>query len=1037
MKKSLRLSILLCMLSLALASCVHDDLDEEYGSFGEGESEVTMCVTFHSLSNGTLGSTRSERGDLIGSIDDVFIVWYTAEGALAGHAYYPNDQLVISDVTRPDSPTEQQTQRAELQCNIPFGRYRIYAVANMGDLSADSRYAALLGEETDFRSIALDWEDGAIGDNDQMSGYFTYNESGGTRGQAPLLTINTANPSLHAWIRRLASKVTVSFDSSELLDNIYIYIKSARIHNIPKSCTLVDPNDESRINDPEEDVWADGDEIEYGEGSDFNLWPRLTKGSNPLGGDAESKRLLHANDARSLFFFENMQGTGKLKWQDTDGDGNINFPNGNDPSDAGYRDQKPCGTYIEVEGFYISNRADNPGRGKIFYRFMLGKDTETDYNAERNFHYKLTLRFRGHANDVDWHIDYNEDPGIHAPNPYFISYLYDHSMMLPLKIKGKPVGKLTAEIIENNWKPYQAGSEFSYYTGEVYTMSGNPTATSSANAQLNSPKIKDGPWNGFLSLITTTNNWIGRDKNFWTGYNYFYWKQKDFGTMPGFDLESYGNGLLLPEEQGISPRGYREFDISESKTVYDPDGDYTVTVDSDSERVLVQIPFYTRALQLSDKTGFSGNNPYFSYRREAKVRFSVQLEGHAQPTVDTVTIFQVRRIINPKGIYRRHDNDAAFNVVLSHRLSEAASDAFVAFESEGPWDATVEVGQDWIKLNGKLNNRVTGNTGDEVRFTYQPDGTIGADQCRFGIILVRYHNYACYHRIFVRQGYAPYPIAGTAKWHCFNLCYQNTEAASPCEEGSLFRFGNIAQPIDAVNNQFDNFADHATSPFKLAPVSEGKTGTWIRTNGQTQITNKAPSSEGFGDQTQTIGGKSGCHVARYADFHALQTQCQYAFGILYDDASTETSLTIPEVYNYAYYNKSNENKGMRGCFVYNPKGSINEGGPGANLFFPVGVAGYGRRKNCAQEGGKRGVLRYANRGGQYTSDDIHYRPMFYNIYTNFGAIYWLEKSENNVTAWDINVSTYDFNQFSNNAFLVSDWNVGDVSDACFVRLVED
>ena len=137
---------------------------------------------------------------------------------------------------------------------------------------------------------------------------------------------------------------------------------------------------------------------------------------------------------------------------------------------------------------------------------------------------------------------------------------------------------------------------------------------------------------------------------------------------------------------------------------------------------------------------------------------------------------------------------------------------------------------------------------------------------------------------------------------------------------------------------------------------------------------------------------------------------------------------------------------MRGCFVFNPKGSLNSGGEGANLFFPVGVAGYGRRKNRAQEGGKLGVLRYATRGGLYTSSDVHYRPMFYTISTNFGAIYWLNRKEMNdknepVTAWDINVSTYDFNQFGNNAFLISDWNSGketdeNISDACFVRLVE-
>lgn len=51
-------------------------------------------------------------------------------------------------------------------------------------------------------------------------------------------------------IRRLASKVTISFDTTNLYENIYIHIKSAQIHNIPRTCTLLDPNDETRIAAP-------------------------------------------------------------------------------------------------------------------------------------------------------------------------------------------------------------------------------------------------------------------------------------------------------------------------------------------------------------------------------------------------------------------------------------------------------------------------------------------------------------------------------------------------------------------------------------------------------------------------------------------------------------------------------------------------------------------------------------------------------------------------------------------------------------------
>ena len=1005
---------MLAVVSLGPTACVDPEIDSEHGYIGPGESSVSLGVTFRALSNGSLGATRSQKGDLIGTIGDVFVAWYTEDGALAGSDYLPRDRMDVTDVERPGSATELRTQHAEFQCRIPYGRYRIYAVANMGDLSADATLAARIGREEDLRSIVQEWVDDPVGDNCQMAGYFTPNDSGGTRGEAPLLTVDAPRQRLHAWIRRLVSKVTVSFDTTGLYENVYIYIKSARIRNIPRSCTLLDANDGKRIADPAKDVIFAGDTIAYGSGDDFNAWPRLTKANNPLGG-GDTKAQLHRNDARSLFFFENMQGEGKLKWQDTTGmNSSITFPGGNDPGDEGYRDGKPCGTYIEVEGYYISNTVANPGKGKIIYRFMLGKDTERDYNAERNFHYKLTLRFRGHANDVDWHIEYDEDEGIYAPNPYYISYLYDHEMMLPLKIKGTPVGKLKAEIVENNWRPHEAGSEFEYYRGEVYTVSGNPGAGSYATSDPDRPQIKDGPWNGFLSLVKTHINWIGRSKPYWSGYNYFYWKQRpeDFGKgLGGMDLTSHGTTLLNSlSEGGFSPRGYREYDLSQSGTVPDAvDGDYIVTRNDAEGQTVVQLPFYTRAMQMTDATGFTGNNIYFAYRRSAKVRLEVQLAGHAQPTVDTITIYQVRRVVNPKGIYRRHDNDAAFQVALTHRLNEAAT-RYTVFESEGPWKAEVEVGKEWIKLNGVLGGTVEGSTGSEIRFTYQPAGTIGEDQSRCGIILIRYHNLACYHRIFVRQGYAPMQVAGSAKWHTFNLYYKDHETAAPCEEGSLFRFGNIDQPIDAVNNQFDRFADHATTPFRLAPTSSGLTGTWNAVAGQTRITSKSRTSDGFSDMPQTIGGRQ-CRVAERSDFKELQNGCQFAFGVLYDDASAETALEMSDAHGYAHYNASNENKGMRGCFVFNPAGSLNSGGEGANIFFPVGVSGYGRRKHCSQENGKYGVLRYAARGALYTDPEIPYRPIFYTVYTNFGGIYWCNRESDNTSSWDINVSTFDFNDF--------------------------
>ena len=120
------------------------------------------------------------------------------------------------------------------------------------------------------------------------------------------------------------------------------------------------------------------------------------------------------------------------------------------------KDGVPCGTYIEVDAYYVSINSEKVGSGPIKYRFMLGKNVTTDYNAERNYHYKLTLVLKNFANDVDWHIEYEEEvPGIEVPQPYYISYLYNRTMDFPLKINtaGAELISLNARIIFNNWAP--------------------------------------------------------------------------------------------------------------------------------------------------------------------------------------------------------------------------------------------------------------------------------------------------------------------------------------------------------------------------------------------------------------------------------------------------------------------------------------------------------------------------------------------------------------------------------------------------------
>ena len=75
----------------------------------------------------------------------------------------------------------------------------------------------------------------------------------------------------------------------------------------------------------------------------------------------------------------------------------------------------------------------------------------------------------------------------------------------------------------------------------------------------------------------------------------------------------------------------------------------------------VYIPMYTRAKQMISTTGYTGNNPYVAYQRKAVVEITTKLQDVAQPFINEVPIYQVRRVVNPKGIYRSANNNTSFS----------------------------------------------------------------------------------------------------------------------------------------------------------------------------------------------------------------------------------------------------------------------------------------------------------------------------------------------------------------------------------------
>ncbi len=405
MKRKITIYTLLCLLFVGTFSC-RDDLYIDDERIGEGECVISGTMKFKPFTPTLNGNSRSA-GDAIKAIESLCVLLYD-EGENLVNKYLINDYTISDpDPERTgENVAESSTPRATFQLTIPYGKYYIYAVANMGDLSD---YRDSIQTVKGLKNIPLQWDEKNVSANNQMFGhFFSEAETASDDNKAPLVTINKNGLKLQAWVRRAASKVTVAYDGTNLKDGVSIYIMAVSIKDIPRSCLLGTKNTPDHV----DSLIRDGEIIKYFEG---DVQPGLDNFITDYKAVVSKKEPIYGSDhsetAEALFFYENMQGAGEDmpdKRQDANNDGKLDHPGL--PGDDTYRlkDDVLCGTYIEVDAIYRSENTERPGVGIIKYRFMLGKNITTDYNAERNHHYKLTLKFNNFANDYDWHIEYKE-----------------------------------------------------------------------------------------------------------------------------------------------------------------------------------------------------------------------------------------------------------------------------------------------------------------------------------------------------------------------------------------------------------------------------------------------------------------------------------------------------------------------------------------------------------------------------------------------------------------------------------------------------
>lgn len=1005
----------------------------------------SLAILFYDL-DGNLANSLIQWGKNKGEGDSDILDWnLNPEGNHDRPAKQPSD--TPANATQAKDTTALATFRLQ---NIPNGKYKIYAVANIKDLTTNEDTKEKIKTEKGLKSITLTWNPDDIAANDQMFGYFSpqlNNENAYSKPgdfDAPEITVSDNTPKLYAWVRRAASKVTIAYDGSDLNDNVWVYIHKVTIRDIPSTCLLGEINTPDNANQ----LIQEGGSLFYNNDGVTSTDPSLTDHTKWLtitNDDTEPVGSDHSNGAQALFFYENMQG---------DYEGQEEYDKRQsaspalgvlvNPGDPDYKDEKDYGTWIEVEAFYRSDNPANITSGKIIYRFMLGKNVTYNYNAERNHHFKLTLKFNGWANQADWHIEYTEDdPDIQSPDLFYMPYLYNQKAMLPIKLNGNPT-RLHVEIIENGWAPVSTKAPYDVPTQAEFTWN---LPAYNMFGPTTYPQL------GFLALAVPNDegepakNIIDKDYRDHTAVD---------------DLKVYY------EEKHITD-GYewsqcdRWYDVSPG-THQAGNNEYTVTKADQGEAYSVQIPLWTRNKTMIENSGYTGNNPYEAFDRKAVIRITAEFEDHDAMS-ETVTIIQSRRIVNPKGIWRSYsDNDPFFVHMMT--LESADASKYTPYPNSGTWTATIESGDMTFcyltpEDSEKEQKVIQGKTDSEVKFYVRFHDKVTSGNSKGCVVSVRYNGGSCVHKILVRQGYdeAVEIVENGAKWSSFNLysCEAGHNGASsptivpaevscnPLGIGSLFKRRNYSDAILVSNN--DTYGPMVALDGKSLKVkSQGgaeRNLTWANIQGYPATT---CSDDRLGtirianivstDATRwarfsavppgSVTAKT-YRVPTYDDYNALDG-AEYAIGVVYADGASGTRDTFDA---YEYEDGANTQKrspfGMRGYIVYN-KTSGNQ------IFFPLGKYGMARRtQSYLKDMNDRGYLRYAGVYDPLTGDGNLWRPIPYDMPTCPGAVYWIDKPmvgsdyhhDGACGGWDMNYFNLDFSSYS----------YTNLNDACPVKLI--
>lgn len=1075
----------------ASVSC-EDDFGREQNSIPDGATTMSFEITYPQFEATQVG--RAD-GSALNVINSVWIVAYTTDGKFYGKY----------EISKFD---EKTGERARFKFTIENGLYRLYAVVNYNLAAVNDTDIDTIDK---LKNLQLEWVAGSdetdmtnVAKNAEMFGYFINgtpdNKYPESEGENTIVTVRPGSTQLYAKVRRAASKVTIAFNTTKLRENIFIYLKSVSIVDAPKHCLLGNTNTVTTKDFVKQTIYFNGAKANDKGIEAYQNWPMISRGDSIYGlytdekGKAEAgmtvedrRKREHSIEARAIYFYENCQPQGELGTkseksqvvENAEDKSLPTYPEGIDSSTEAWKDARPYGTYIEVKAYYENINTDHPSKGDITYRFMLGKDTKIDYNAERNYHYQITMAFLGNANEIDFHIDYDEEnkPGVYAPD-VMIPYYYNQESSSTLRATPKPGYEMTsveAYIINNEWRPTQyvgengiSGiyNETSWNMQQNYENSYTKLNVVSGTYKKDHEECAPNCEFGYLSLYRVTESTVITN-----GGAY----QTDLSTKNIRDR--YYNAELSDKTTHVSlgKRIFKDGIPTENGSITTTDvvsGDYTITrsayTTTGAFEYICKFPVFTRAKTIGTWEVYSGANPYHTNSRLARILYVVnyrKIDDHSDTYTDKAycNLYQTRRIDNPRAIYRRHDNLTPFQVTLMRQDgTDQLSSGFSPVTSRGTWSATIEKDPHGIvrlSANGQVatgeGNSIKGQTNSEITFTYTPNKAAPENASYGAIILVRYHNETCTHYILVRQGYGPTELKeGGPKWSTFNVYDYQHLTKNPLSIGALFRrYTYMTYPILEYTDGNFGYGQNpgSAAKFKLGAPNKDNPKTWDDILAYGEDDGKVDAFTGIEIYNSAETKLEPYRLPEVNDLPGIgistsgtdiDSDVNYGFGIAYGDGATRTLATADA---YGFTDPENmgadSEKGTRCVVAYNVK-------TGNNLIFPFGVTGHGRRKSTKLEPGYDpastvvyGLMRYGSIDAKLDKRDFDfYRPLAWDLPSQQGAPYWINNENGKQSAISAGGSpaypiAIDFN--SGNymvAFLNSnDLNQNKKYDACPVK----